>query len=118
MCSSGVHSLPFLALAISRASLNLGLSILHVCCHVLCPAHVFLSGLGNTLVTDIGGSPFVIFLYFTNCLTNHQKNLNQILIISGVLSDRYECYSKEYSCLSKTMVTCMHVTIIILNVYN
>ena len=39
-------------------------------------------------------------LHFTNFLTIHQKNLNQIFIISGVLSDRYECYSKEYSCLA------------------
>ena len=39
-------------------------------------------------------------LHFTNFLTVHQKNLNQIYFISGVLSDRYECYSKEYSCLS------------------
>ena len=30
-----------------------------------------------------------MFLHFTNCLTNHQKNLNQIFIISGVLNDRY-----------------------------
>ena len=29
-----------------------------MCCHVLLPAHVFLSGLGNTPVTEIGGSPF------------------------------------------------------------
>ena len=39
-------------------------------------------------------------LHFTNFLTVHQKNLDQIYIISGVLSDRYECYSKEYSCLA------------------
>ena len=39
-------------------------------------------------------------LHFTNFLTVHQKNLNQIYFISGVLSDRYECYSKEYSCLA------------------
>ena len=43
---------------------------------------------------------YVRFLDFTNFLTIHQKNLNQIFIISGVLSDRYECYSKEYSCLA------------------
>ena len=42
----------------------------------------------------------VRFLHFTNFLTIHQKNLNQICIINGVLSDRYECYSKEYSCLA------------------
>ena len=42
----------------------------------------------------------VRFLHFTNFLTIHQKNLDQIYIISGVLSDRYEHYSKEYSCLS------------------
>ena len=59
MCSSGVHSVPFFALAISRASLNSGLSREHVCCHVLPPAHVFPSGLGNTPVTKIGGSPFL-----------------------------------------------------------
>ena len=39
-------------------------------------------------------------LHFTNFLTVHQKNLNQIYFISGVLSDRYERYSKEYSYLS------------------
>ena len=58
MCSSGVHSVPFFALAIRRASLNSGLSREHMCCHVFPPAHVFLSGLGNTPVTEIGGSPF------------------------------------------------------------
>ena len=58
VCSSGVHSVPFFALAISRASLNSGLSREHVCCHMLLPARVFLSGLGNTPVTEIGGSPF------------------------------------------------------------
>ena len=58
VCSSGLHSLPFLALATSRVSLSSGLSILHMCCHVLCPAHVFLSSLGNTPVTEIRGSPF------------------------------------------------------------
>ena len=30
----------------------------HVCCHVCWPALVFLSGLGNITVTEIGGSPF------------------------------------------------------------
>ena len=39
-------------------------------------------------------------LHFTNFLTVHQKNLDQIYIISGVLSDRYEHHSKEYSCLA------------------
>ena len=58
MCSSGVCSVPFFALAISRASLNSGLSREHVCCHVFPPAHVFPSGLGNTPVTEIGGSLF------------------------------------------------------------
>ena len=58
MCSSGVRSVPFFALAISRASLNSGLSREHVCCHMFLPAHVFPSGLGNTPVTKIGGSPF------------------------------------------------------------
>ena len=58
MCSSGVCSVPFFALAINRASLNSGLSREHMCCHVLPPACVFLSGLGNTPVTEIGGSPF------------------------------------------------------------
>ena len=58
ICSSGVRLVPFFALAINRASLNSGLSREHVCCHVLPPAHVFLSSLGNTSVTEIGGSPF------------------------------------------------------------
>ena len=58
MCSLGVHVVPFFALAIGRASLNLGLSREHVCCHMFLPAHVFPSGLGNTPVTEIGGSPF------------------------------------------------------------
>ena len=58
MCSSGVHLLPFLALAISRASLNSGLSREHVCRHVFLPAYVFLSGLGNIPITKMGGSPF------------------------------------------------------------
>ena len=58
MCSSGVCLLPFLALANSRASLNSGLLMEHVCCHVFLPAHVFPSGLGNIPVTEIGGSPF------------------------------------------------------------
>ena len=58
MCSSGVCLVPFFALAISRASLNSGLSREHVCCHMFPPARVFPSGLGNTPVTKIGGSPF------------------------------------------------------------
>ena len=58
VCSSGVHLVPFFALAISRASLNSGLSREHVCCHMFPPTRVFLSGLGNTPVTEIGGSPF------------------------------------------------------------
>ena len=58
VCSSGVRSVPFFSLAISRASLNSGLSREHVCCHVFPPACVFPSGLGNTPVTEIGGSPF------------------------------------------------------------
>ena len=58
VCSSGVCSVPFFALAINRVSLNSGLSREHMCCHVLLPAHVFPSGLGNTPVTKIGGSPF------------------------------------------------------------
>ena len=58
VCSSGVHSLPFLALAISRASLNSGLSGEHVCCHIFLLAHVFLSSLGNIPVTEMRGSPF------------------------------------------------------------
>ena len=58
VCSSGVHLIPFFALAISRASLNSGLSREHVCCHMFPPAHVFPSSLGNTPVTEIGGSPF------------------------------------------------------------
>ena len=57
VCSSGVHLVLFFALAISRASLNSGLSMEHMCCHVFLPAHVFLSGLGNTPVTEIGGHP-------------------------------------------------------------
>ena len=56
--SSGVHLVPFFALAISRASLNSGLSREHMCCHVFPPAHVFMSSLGNTPVTKIWGSPF------------------------------------------------------------
>ena len=58
MCSSGVRLVPFFALTISRASLNSGLSREHVCSHVFPPAHVFPSSLGNTPVTEIGGSPF------------------------------------------------------------
>ena len=58
VCSLGVCSVPFFALAISRASLNSGLSREHMCCHVFLPAHVILSSLGNTPVTEIGGSPF------------------------------------------------------------
>ena len=58
VCSSGVHSVPFFALAISRASLNSGLLREHMCCHMFLPACVFLSSLGNTPVTQIGGSPF------------------------------------------------------------
>ena len=58
MCSSGVCSLPFLALAISRVSLNSGLSREHVCCHMFPPARVFPSSLGNIPVTKMGGSPF------------------------------------------------------------
>ena len=38
-------------------------------------------------------------------------------LINGVLSDRYEVYSKKYSCLSKTMVTRRRVTITILIVH-
>ena len=49
---------PSLPLAISRVSLNSGLSREHVCCHMFPPARVFPSGLGNTPVTEIGGSPF------------------------------------------------------------
>ena len=37
VCSSGVCSVPFFALAISRASLNSGLSREHVCCHMFPP---------------------------------------------------------------------------------
>ena len=58
MCSSGVRVVPFFALAISRVSLNSGLLREHVCCHMFPPARVFPSGLGNTPVTEIGGSPF------------------------------------------------------------
>ena len=39
-------------------------------------------------------------LHFTNFLTVYQKNLDQIYIINSVFSDRYERYSKEYSCLA------------------
>ena len=49
MCSSGVCSVPFFALGLSRG---------HVCCHMFLLACVFLSSLGNTPVTKIGGSPF------------------------------------------------------------
>ena len=58
MCSPGVCSLPFLALAISRASLNSGILMEHMCRHVFPPAHAFPSSLGNIPVTEIGGSPF------------------------------------------------------------
>ena len=58
MRSSGVHLLPFFALATSRVSLNSGLAREYVCCHVFPPACVFPSGLGNIPVTEIGGSPF------------------------------------------------------------
>ena len=58
VCSSGVRLVPFFALAISRVSLNAGLSREHMCCHVSHPAHVFPSSLGNTPVAKIGGSPF------------------------------------------------------------
>ena len=58
VCSSGVHSLLFLALAISRVSLNSGLSMEHMCCHVFPPTCVFLSSLGNIPVTKIRGSCF------------------------------------------------------------
>ena len=54
ICSSGVR----FALAISRASLNSGLSMEHMCCHMFPPGCVFPSGLGNIPVTEIGGSPF------------------------------------------------------------
>ena len=57
VCSSGVRSVPFFALAINRASLNSGISREHVCCHMLPPARVFPSGLGNTPVTERGGHP-------------------------------------------------------------
>ena len=58
VCSSGVSLVLFFALAISRASLNSGLLRVHVCCHVFPPAHVLPSGLGDTPVTKLGGSPF------------------------------------------------------------
>ena len=54
VCSSGVCLVPFFALAISRASLNSGLSREHVCCHVFLPARVFLSSL---LLPKLGGHP-------------------------------------------------------------
>ena len=57
-CALQVCFLPFLALAISRASLNSGLSMEHMCCHVFLPAHVFPSSLGTIPVTEIRGSPF------------------------------------------------------------
>ena len=79
VCSSGVCSVPFFALAISRASLNSGLSREHVCCHMFPPARVFLSGLGNTPVTEIGGSPFVIFLHFIKVLTDHNRTLTRYI---------------------------------------
>ena len=59
-----------------------------------------LIGHGHLAAMEMGAWLCVRFLHFTNFLTIHQKNLNQICIISGVLSDRYECYSKEYSCLA------------------
>ena len=45
-------------LAISRATLNSGLLMEHMFCHMFPPAHVFLSSLGNIPITKIGGSPF------------------------------------------------------------
>ena len=57
---------PLLALAISRASLNSGLLREHMCCHLFPPAHVFPSGLGNTPVTEIGGSPCYKFILIFN----------------------------------------------------
>ena len=50
--------LPFLALAIGRASLNSGLLREHMCWHIFLPAHVFPSSLGNIPGTEMGGSPF------------------------------------------------------------
>ena len=58
MCSSGVWSVPFFALATRRASLNSGLSREHVCYRMFLPARVFPSSLGNIPLTEIGGSPF------------------------------------------------------------
>ena len=49
--------LPFLALVISRVSLNSGLSREHMCCHLFLLAHVFPSGLGYIPVTKMGGHP-------------------------------------------------------------
>ena len=54
----GQHKKRRQRLAISRVSLNSGLSREHMCCHVFLPARVFPSSLGNTPVTEIGGSPF------------------------------------------------------------
>ena len=59
----------------------------------------------------------MMFYTFTRVLTVHQQNLNQIFIINGALSDRYECCSKRYICLFKTMVTHRHVTNAILTVH-
>ena len=58
MCSPGVHLVPFFSLDINGASLNSGLLMEHVCCHMFLPAHVFPSGLGNIPVTEIGVLPF------------------------------------------------------------
>ena len=67
--------------------------------------------------TPFGGSQAVRFYTFTRVLTVHQQNLNQIFNINGTLSDRYECCSKRYICLSKTTVTHRHVTTTILSVH-
>ena len=53
-------------------------------------------------------------LHFTNFLTVHQKNLNQMYIINGILSDSYEGYSKVVVAYLRTTFTCKHVTITIL----
>ena len=74
MCSSGVRLLPFLALAISGASLNSGLSMEHVCCHVFLPACVFPSSLGD-ICHDPYFSLFIFpllfyhFSYFPHCFS-------------------------------------------------
>ena len=62
---------------------------------LLFPVHIAGTLQAFRCLALLGGHTSVIVLHFTNVLTVHQKNLNQIFIFNGVLSDRYECYSKD-----------------------